>query len=106
MTLSSCDAGLGRIDGEEGVSSLVDAFLDAGAKSVVASLWPAEDTYTKGLMEAFYRHLVQGDTKKEALRQAKIDMLREFGETVPPLYWAGFILVGDGNGKIALGGER
>jgi len=106
VTLSSCDAGLGRIDGEEGVSSLVDAFLDAGAKSVVASLWPAEDTYTKGLMEAFYRHLVQGDTKREALRQAKMDMLREFGETVPPLYWAGFILVGDGNGKIALGGGR
>jgi len=106
VTLSSCDAGLGRIDGEAGVSSLVDAFLDAGAKSVVASLWPAEDTYTKGLMEAFYRHLVQGETKKEALRRAKMDMLREFGETVPPLYWAGFVLVGDGNGKIALGGAR
>jgi CHAT domain-containing protein len=104
VTLSACDAGIGRIEGEEGVSSLVAAFLNAGARTVVASLWPAEDTYTKGLMEAFYRHLAQGETKKEALRQAKMDMLREFGDAVPPLYWAGFVLVGDGNGKIALGG--
>jgi CHAT domain-containing protein len=33
-----------------------------------------------------------------------MDMLREFGDAVPPLYWAGFVLVGDGNEKIALGG--
>ncbi len=106
VTLSACDAGLGRIDGEEGTSSLVEAFLNAGARSVVASLWPAEDTYTKGLMEAFYRHLFQGATKKEALHQAKIEMLREFGQTVPPLYWAGFVLVGDGSGTVLIGGAR
>jgi CHAT domain-containing protein len=104
VTLSACDAGIGRIEGEEGVSSLVEAFLNAGARSVVASLWPAEDTYTKGLMEAFYRHLAHGETKKEALRQAKMDMLHEFGDAVPPLYWAGFVLVGDGNGRVGLGG--
>ena len=55
-------------------------------------------------MEAFYRHLAHGETKKEALRQAKMDMLHEFGDAVPPLYWAGFVLVGDGNGRVALGG--
>jgi CHAT domain-containing protein len=104
VTLSACDAGLGRIEGEEGMSSLVEAFLDAGARSVVASLWPAEDTYTKSLMEAFYRHLFQGEPKKEALHQAKIDMLRQFGDSVPPLYWAGFVLVGDGNGTVVPGG--
>jgi CHAT domain-containing protein len=106
VTLSACDGGLGRIEGEEGTSSLVEAFLDAGARTVVASLWPAEDTYTKSLMEAFYRHLFQGEAKKEALHQAKIDMLRQFGETVPPLYWAGFVLVGDGNGTVLTGGGR
>jgi CHAT domain-containing protein len=104
VTLSACDAGLGRIEGEEGVSSLVEAFLNAGAKSVVASLWPAEDTYTKSLMEAFYRHLVNGETKRQALRQAKLDMLREFGNAVPPLYWAGFVLVGDGSERVLFGG--
>jgi CHAT domain-containing protein len=104
VTLSACDAGLGRIEGEEGTSSLVEAFLNAGARSVVASLWPAEDTYTKSLMEAFYRHLFQGESKKEALHQAKIEMLRQFGQTVPPLYWAGFVLVGDGSGTVIAGG--
>jgi CHAT domain-containing protein len=104
VTLSTCDAGIGRIEGEEGTSSLVEAFLNAGARSVVASLWPAEDTYTRSLMEAFYRHLFQGETKKEALHQAKIEMLREFGETVPPLYWAGFVLIGDGSGRLVAGG--
>jgi CHAT domain-containing protein len=104
VTLSACDAGLGRIEGEEGVSSLVEAFLNAGARSVVASLWPAEDTYTKGLMEAFYRHLALGEAKGQALRLAKVDMLRRFGNAVPPIYWAGFVLVGDGSGKVAFGG--
>jgi CHAT domain-containing protein len=106
VTLSACDGGLGRIEGEDGASSLVEAFLDAGARSVVASLWPAEDTYTKSLMEAFYQHLFRGEAKKEALRDAKIDMLRQFGETVPPLYWAGFVLVGDGNATVLTGGGR
>lgn len=104
VTLSSCDAGLGRIEGEEGVSSLVEAFLNAGAKSVVASLWPAEDTYTKSLMQAFYRHLALGETKGEALRRAKVYMLHQFGNAVPPLYWAGFVLVGDGSEKVPFGG--
>lgn len=106
VTLSACDAGLGRIEGEEGISSLVESFLSAGAKSVVASLWPAEDTYTKSLMEAFYGHLANGETKRQALRQAKLDMLREFGAAVPPLYWAGFVLVGDGSETLELRGVR
>ena len=85
---------------------MVEAFLNAGARSVVASLWPAEDTYTKGLMEAFYRHLALGETKGEALRKAKVDMLRKFGNAAPPMYWAGFVLIGDGSGKLAFEGAR
>ena len=83
---------------------MVEAFLNAGARSVVASLWPAEDTYTKGLMEAFYRHLALGEGKARALGLAKVDMLGRFGDAVPPMYWAGFVLVGDGSGKVAFGG--
>jgi CHAT domain-containing protein len=106
VTLSACDAGIGRIEGEEGFSSLIEAFLNAGARSVVASLWAAEDTYTKSLMQSFYRHLNEGQSKKEALRVAKMDMLREFGDQTAPLYWAGFILVGDGKGTITPGGGQ
>ena len=46
VTLSACDTGVGALEGEEGIANLVRAFLFAGAKSVVASLWAASDTYT------------------------------------------------------------
>jgi CHAT domain-containing protein len=45
VTLSACDTGAGRLQGEEGITNLVRAFLFAGAKSVVASLWVASDIY-------------------------------------------------------------
>jgi CHAT domain-containing protein len=104
VTLYACDAGIGRIEGEEGVSSLIQASLNAGARTVVASLWLAEDTCTKDLMAAFYRQLAQGESKREALRLAKIGMLRQFDGGGPPLYWAGFVLIGDGEAPMVFGG--
>ena len=53
-TLSACDTGVGKLQGQEGVSSLVEAFLVAGSKSVVASLWSADDTFASALMDRFY----------------------------------------------------
>ena len=44
-TLSACDTGVGKLQGQEGISNLVEAFLVAGSKSVVASLWSADDTF-------------------------------------------------------------
>ncbi len=58
VTLSACDTGQGRLLGEEGIANLEEAFLLAGAKAVIASLWGADDTYTLVLMKHFYRHLV------------------------------------------------
>ncbi len=62
MTLS-CDTGVGPLQGEEGIANLVRAFLFAGAKSVVASLWAASDVYTRNLMQHFYRYIADGETK-------------------------------------------
>src|SRR5205823_6436470 len=42
-TLSACDTGVGKLQGQEGISNLVEAFLEAGSRSVVASLWSADD---------------------------------------------------------------
>jgi CHAT domain-containing protein len=81
----------------------VEAFLLSGAKAVVASLWAADDTYTKDLMERFYTHIAEGQDKVLALRQAKIDLLRRQGRQTPPYYWAAFVLVGDGASPIPLG---
>ena len=100
VTLSACDTGVGRLEGEEGITNLVRAFLLAGARSVVASLWTADDPSTRTLMERFYRHIADGEDKASALRHAQMDLLAEFGDQALPFYWAGFIMMGDGSGKI------
>ena len=102
VTLSACDTGVGRLQGEEGIANLVRAFLFAGARSVVASLWAANDISTTTLMQHFYRHLADGEDKGTALRHAKLDLIREFGDQAVPFYWAGFVMVGDGSKSIPI----
>jgi len=102
VTLSACNTGIGKLQGEEGVTNLVEAFLVSGARSVVASLWSADDTYTLALMERFYTHIAEGQDKASALRQAKLDLLAKYGREVPPYYWGAFVLVGDGGSRIPL----
>jgi CHAT domain-containing protein len=94
-TLSACDTGVGKLQGQEGVSSLVEAFLVAGSKSVVASLWSADDTFASALMDRFYLRLGRGEDTGSALRGAKLDLLAKYGEQVSPFYWAAFIAVGE-----------
>lgn len=100
VVLSACETGSGKLLGEEGIASLERAFLLAGAKSVVASLWTADDIFTIALMKRFYEHLGTGSDKGSALRQAKLDLLQQFGNQALPVYWAGFTLVGEGAGSI------
>ena len=102
VTLSACNTGIGKLQGEEGVTNLVEAFLVSGARAVVASLWSADDTYTLALMERFYTHIAEGEDKAAALRQAKLDLLVKYGKQVPPYYWGAFVLVGDGGSPIPL----
>ena len=99
MTVSACDTATGKPEGEEGVDGLTEAFLLAGAKSVVGALWEVDDSATDTLMKNFYAHLASGEDKASALRQAKLDYLRTFGDR-PPAYWAAFTLVGDGSAPI------
>jgi CHAT domain-containing protein len=103
VTLSACDTGVGKLQGEEGVTNLAEAFLVSGSKSVVASLWSADDTYTHALMDRFYTHIAEGVDQASALREAKVDLLAKYGKEVPPYYWGAFILIGDGGSSIPLG---
>lgn len=103
VTLSACETGTGRLQGEEGVMNLARIFLMAGAKSVVASLWDVEDRSTATLMVHFYRQLAQGKSVAEALRSAQLEMLSTFGNDYQPFYWAGFTVIGDGERKIPFG---
>ena len=102
VTLSACDTGVGKIEGEEGITNLAEAFLVSGAKAVVASLWSADDTFTSDLMNRFYTHLAQGEDKATALRDAKRDLLAKYGTQVSPYYWGAFVLIGDGGAPIRL----
>lgn len=100
VTLSACDTGSGGVYGEEGVSSLVRPFLAAGAKSVVANLWSADDTFSLAIMKEFYRQLAAGTDKGEALRRAKLKMLRDFGPQAVPKLWSGLVIYGDSTGPV------
>jgi CHAT domain-containing protein len=100
VTLSACETGVGRLEGEEGVMNLARTFLAAGAKSVVASLWDTDDRFSATLMDRFYRHIAEGQTVAEALRTAQLDMLAVFGKDVQPYYWAGFTVIGDGTKRV------
>ncbi len=101
-TLSACDSGVGKLQGQEGISNLVEAFLVAGSRSVVASLWSADDTFASALMEQFYKRLAQGEDTSSALRDAKLDLLTKFGDQVSPFYWAAFISVGETSTPIGI----
>ena len=91
VTLSACDTGVGPV-GEEGVANIVNAFIEAGAQSVVSTLWELEDHSTAQLMIDFYQNLGRGEGKAEALRHAQLDLLKS-GD--PPYFWAGFELDGE-----------
>jgi CHAT domain-containing protein len=96
VTLSACNTGAGAYKEGEGVMSLSRAFAYAGCESMLTSLWPSQDQTTADIMAAFYRNLAKGDSKDEALRQAKLDFLSGSDNIKSdPFYWAGFILIGD-----------
>ena len=96
VTLSACETAVGKERSGEGPASLSRAFFSAGARSVLAALWKVDDTATAKLMIAFYRHLLRGSTKDEALRQAQLELLAgTAGVSQAPYFWAAFQLSGD-----------
>jgi CHAT domain-containing protein/Tfp pilus assembly protein PilF len=93
VVLSACQTGKGRLDNAEGVLGLPRVFFNAGARSVVSSLWKVNDRSTSELMRYFYRYLSDGNDKAQSLRLAKLKMLKS--KYSHPFFWAGFILHGD-----------
>lgn len=78
VVLSACDTGLGCTAGGDGVLGLTRAFLTAGARSVVSSLWKVDDAATSLLMKEFYKnHWERGLSKSESLRQAQLRVLKD-----------------------------
>lgn len=95
VVLSSCASAEGHLNRGEGIIGLVRAFAYAGARSVVASVWLAQDQSTARLMEEFYRNLLKGQTKALALKNARLQFMKQMPEASHPFFWTGFRLYGN-----------
>ena len=93
VVLSCCHSGRGEIK-SEGVVGIARAFLCAGARSVLVSLWAIDDEATVHFMRSFYQHVAEGKTASVALHPA-MKSLRESHQFCAVKYWAPFVLIGD-----------
>jgi CHAT domain-containing protein/tetratricopeptide (TPR) repeat protein len=98
VVLSACRTGVGEVKNGEGVYGLRRSFQYAGAQSIVMSLWDIPDKETVMLMQKFYQEWLSGESKSKALRNSALKMLkgrRGSGNGFHPLFWGGFVLVGN-----------
>ncbi len=91
VVLSACETGIGDIQSGEGVFGLKRAFIFSGAKSLVMSLWSIPSEQTVDLMTSFYTFLSEGKTRSEALRQAKLAIMKQ---NTNPFFWGAFTITG------------
>ena len=97
VVLSACDTGAGREIRAEGIQSLAQAFIFAGARQVISSPWPVEDFVSRQFMQRFYEALlVHGLPPEAALRAAQLSMMRTRAFR-DPMKWAVFSLYGLGD---------
>ena len=94
VVLSGCRTALGEEIRGEGLVGLSRGFFYAGARQVLASLWPVDDFAAAALMQAFYRALAAGEKPEAALQLAQRE-LRGQRRTRDPRDWAAFVLLGD-----------
>ena len=99
--LSGCESAGGRVLSGEGVLGLTAAFMSAGVPAIVATLWPVDDRATAAFMSRFYDGLSRGRTAAAALREAQ-NAVRDDRRTRAPFYWAGFVLLGEGDVRFPL----
>ncbi len=95
VVLSACETGLGKEVTGEGVEGLTRAFMYAGARRVVVSLWNVNDKATASLMQRLYTEMLRSHkTPAAALRAAQIEMLRT-RQWQSPYFWAPFVMQGE-----------
>jgi CHAT domain-containing protein len=90
--LSACESGIGKFARGEGVIALTRSFVYAGVNNVLFSLWMVSDKYSKELMTDFYDNILDGKNYSEALRRAKLNMLKNEVSALPS-NWGPFILL-------------
>ena len=93
VVLSACQTGLGEVRPGEGVYGLRRAFMEAGARAVLSTLWSVDDEGTRAFMERFYTHFLGGASAPEAVRRAQRELI-ESERWRHPNFWAPFVVVG------------
>ncbi len=90
VTLSACRSAGAREYAGEGLMGFAWAFLEAGARNVVAGLWDVSDNSSGPLMARFYRGVAAGQDPAAALRQAKLALLHGGARFRKAFYWGAF----------------
>jgi len=91
IVLSACETAVGD---DEASMGLAGAAVQAGARSVIGSLWQVNDTGTAELMRQFYQRFAGGRSRSEALREAQLALIQSGGTNADPNIWAAFTLLG------------
>lgn len=97
VSLAACSTNSGERIATEGTHSIGRAFLAAGARSVISTLWPIEDDQAARFFPVVHRHLAQGLTPAEALRAAQLEWIRR-PDGLTSL-WSGIQIVGNDGGR-------
>lgn len=93
VVLNGCSTARGKVLPGAGLSGFTDAWLAAGARSVIASLWPVGDD-GGALFTVFYRAVLNGRAPADSLRDAQAAMIRSASWRSQPRYWSAYLSVG------------
>lgn len=91
VVLSACETGLGDLEAGEGVYGLQRAFLVAGAKVLIMSMFKVDDDATQKLMLKFYQKWLNSGNLRQSFIEAKKELRVEYPE---PIYWGAFMMIG------------
>jgi CHAT domain-containing protein len=91
VVLSACETGLGDLEAGEGVYGLQRAFLVAGAKVLIMSMFKVDDEATQKLMLKFYQKWLNSADLRQSFIDAKKELRVEYPE---PIYWGAFMMIG------------